>query len=175
MAEIGNLGNYSPEDVVMIIKNNKFSHQITGFADGTFINYERAVDRATLYVGADLSAGRVLRRNKSGTITLTLHKVGESNDILSELGRLDEEAHNNDWLFEVMIKDTLGRDIFYAKQAFLGNDPSVSYSTDMDTREWTITVCDVQRHIGGNSLLSPDNEKTLTEFGYVVEDKWKSN
>ena len=72
-SEIASLGNYSPEDVVMIINWATGSHTVSGMADGTFISYEREVPRATLYVGADLSAARVLRRNKSGTMSLTLH------------------------------------------------------------------------------------------------------
>lgn len=170
-----NLGNYSPEDVVMIISNDKVSHTISGFADGTFISYSREVPRATLYTGADLSASRVLRRNKAGSVTLTLHQAGESNDVLSELARLDEEAHNNDWLFTVNIKDMLGRSVFFAPQAFIGNDPDVEYGTDLSTRVWTIQVMNVDRHFGGNSKLSPDNEATLTDLGYTVEDRWKSN
>lgn len=175
MADVANLGNYSPEDVVVIISNDRFSHTISGFADGTFISYERGVPRAELYVGADLSAGRTLRRNKSGTITLTLAQYGESNDILSKLADLDEESHNNDWLFSVTIKDLLGRSVLFAPQAFLGNDPMMDYGTEMGTREWTITVVNAQRHVGGSSKLSPINETTLTDFGYTVEDKWKSN
>ena len=179
MASIANLGNYSPEDVVMIISSRpgapkQFSHTVSGFADGTFISFDRAVERATLYTGADLSAARVLRRNKSGTITVTLHGAAESNDVFSELARLDEEAHNNDYLFTVTIKDMLGRSVFFAPQAFLGNDPSVSYGTDLEMREWTISVVNAQRHIGGNSILSPDNVAILTDFGYNVEDRWKS-
>lgn len=170
-----NLGNYSPEDVVMIIANDKFSHTISGMADGTFISYERLVDRATLYVGSDLSAARVLRRNKSGTVSLTLHQSAESNDILSRIAMLDEEAHDNSMLFSVTIKDLLGRSIFFAPQAFIGNDPTVTYSTDLETRDWTITVIGVDRHFGGNSKLNPENEATLAALGYTVEDKWKSN
>ena len=169
-----NLGNYSPEDVVMIISNDKFSHTISGLADGTFISYSREVPRASLYTGADLSAARVLRRNKAGTVTLTLHQAGESNDVLSELARKDEEAHNNDWLFSVNIKDLLGRSVFFAPQAFIGNDPDVTYSTDLETREWTIQVMNVERHFGGNSKLSPDNVSILTDLGYDVEERWKS-
>lgn len=175
MAGISNLGNYSPEDVVMIISNDRFSHEVSGFNDGVFISYEREVPRATLAVGADLHAARVLRRNKSGTISLTLMQTSESNDILSELARLDEEAHDNSMLFAVTIKDLLGRAVFFAPQAFIGNDPTVSYGTDIETRDWTIQVINVERHHGGNSKLSPDNQAILEDFGYVVEDKWKSN
>ena len=169
------LGNYSPEDVVMIIANDKFSHTITGMADGTFISYERSVDRATLYVGADLTAARVLRRNKAGTVGLTLHQSAESNDVLSMIAQLDEEAHDNSMLFSVTIKDMLGRSVFFASQAFIGNDPTTTYSTDLETRDWTITVIDVDRHTGGNAKVDPETQATLQSLGYTVEDKWKSN
>lgn len=175
MATVTNLANYSPEDVVIILSNDKFSHTVSGLADGTFVSYERSVPRATLYTGADLSAGRVLRRNKSGTITLTLHQMAESNDILSEVSRLDEEAHNNDWLFSVTIKDLLGRTVLFAPEAFIGNDPSISFGTDVETREWTIEVINVERHFGGNSKFNPESQELLEGFGYIVEDKWKTN
>lgn len=172
---MANLGNYSPEDVVMIIANDKFSHTVSGMADGTFISYERAVDRATLYTGADLSAARVLRRNKSGTVTVTLHQSAESNDVFSQIAQNDEDAHNNSWLFSVTIKDLLGRSVFFAPQAFIGTDPTMNYSTDLETREWGITVIDVNRHFGGNALISPEGVDTLGELGYNVEPKWISN
>lgn len=170
-----NLGNYSPEDVVMIISNDQFSHTVSGMADGTFISYERSVDRSTLYIGADLSAARVLRRNKSGTVSLTLHQSAESNDVLSVIALRDEEAHDNSMLFSVTIKDLLGRSVFYAPQAFIGNDPTISYGTDLETRDWTITVVSVDRHFGGNSKLNPENQATLQSLGYTVADEWKSS
>lgn len=172
---MSNLGSYSPEDVVMIISNDNFSHSVSGFADGTFISFERGVPRATLYTGADLSAARVLRRNKSGTVTLTLHQAAESNDVLSEIARLDEEAHDNTWLFNVTIKDLQGRSVFFAPQAFIGNDPTVSYGTDLETREWTLECLNVDRHVGGNSKFSPENQATLESLGFEVADKWKTN
>jgi hypothetical protein len=174
MASVENLGNYSPEDVIVILSNNEFSHTISGMADGTFISYEREIPRATLYTGSDLTAARVLRRNKSGTVTITLHQSAESNDILSELARLDEESHNNSWLFSVTIKDMMGRSLFYSPQAFIGNDPMVTYSTELETREWTIQVISVERHFGGNSKLNTENIATLEGFGYTVEDQWKN-
>lgn len=170
------LGNYSPEDVVMIISNDIFgTHTISGTADGTFISYERSVDRATLYVGSDLSSARVLRRNKSGTVSLTLHQSAESNDVLSMIALRDEETHDNSYLFSVTIKDLSGRSVFFAPEAFIGNDPTTSYSTDLETRDWTITVTSVERHTGGNAKVNPEVEATLQTLGYTVEDKWKTN
>lgn len=175
MAEISNLGSYSPEDVIILISNDRFSHRVSGVADGTFISFERGVPRATLAVGGDLHAARVLRRNKSGTLNLTLMQSAESNDVFSELARLDEEAHDNTWLFSVQIKDLQGRSVFFAPQAFIGNDPTISFGTDLENREWTIECINVDRHYGGNSLLSPENESTLSDLGYTVDQKWKSN
>lgn len=37
------IGNYSPESVVVILSKGDFVHQVTGFADGTFINATRLV------------------------------------------------------------------------------------------------------------------------------------
>lgn len=175
MAEQSGLSSYSPENVIMILHNDNFSHIISGVADGTFISYSREVPRATLYVGADLSAARVLRRNKSGTVSLTLAQTGESNDFLSQLARNDEESQNNDWLFAVTIKDLSGRTQFFAPQAFIGNDPDVTYGVDVETRDWTITVTNVEHHIGGNGQFSPTVEADLQSIGYTVEDRWKMN
>lgn len=170
------LGNYSPEDVTMVISNDKFgTHTISGMADGTFISYERSVERATLYVGSDLTSARVLRRNKSGTVSVTLHQSAESNDVLSMIALRDEEAHDNSYLFSVTIKDLSGRSVFFAPEAFIGNDPMTSYSTDLETREWTITVTSVERYTGGNAKVNPEVEATLQTLGYTVEDKWKTN
>ena len=173
---MANLGNYSPEDVTMMISNDIFgTHTISGMADGTFISYERSVDRATLYVGSDLTSARVLRRNKSGTVSLTLHQSAESNDVLSMIALRDEEAHDNSYLFSVTIKDLSGRSVFFAPEAFIGNDPTTSYSTDLETRDWTITVTSVERHTGGNAKINPENQATLATLGYTVEDQWKAN
>lgn len=170
------LGNYSPEDVIMIISNDIFgSYTLSGMADGTFISYERSVDRATLYVGSDLTAARVLRRNKAGTVSLTLHQSAESNDVLSMIAQRDEEAHDNSMLFSVTIKDMLGRSVFFSPQAFIGNDPTTTYSTDLETRDWTITVIGVERHTGGNAKIDLETQTTLQALNYDVEDKWKTN
>lgn len=170
-----NMGTYAPENVVIILSNDRFSHTVTGLAEGTFINFERSVPRATLYTGADLHAARVLRRNKSGTITLTLSQHGESNDVFSELARLDEESQSNDWLFSVLVKDLSGRTVFSASQAFLGNDPNLSFGTETEMREWTIGAANIERHIGGDSKFTPENQSELESLGYVVEDRFKMN
>ena len=139
------------------------------------MTFERSVDRATLVSSVDGNhAARVLRRNKAGTLTLSLMQTSESNDILTRIGILDEDAHSNKYLFSILIKDTSGRTVMSASQAFLGNDPAASFSDGVETYDWTITVARLEKHIGGNSKFSPDNEATVTGLGDVVEDQWKS-
>lgn len=173
---VANLGSYSPEDVIVLIQHDEFSHRVTGFTEsGSFLSFERSVDRATLASSVDGNhTARVLRRNKAGTLTLSLMQTSESNDVFTHIGILDEESHSNKYLFSILIKDMSGRTVMSASQAFLGNDPSVSFSDGIETREWTITVAQLDKHIGGNSKFSPDNEATLASLGYTVEDQWKS-
>ena len=37
------IGNYSPEAVTIVISKGSFVHQVTGFAEGTFISATRLV------------------------------------------------------------------------------------------------------------------------------------
>lgn len=173
---VANLGSYSPEDVIVLIQHEDFSHQVTGFVEsGSFLSFERSVDRATLASSVDGNhAARVLRRNKAGTLTISLMQTSESNDVFTRIGILDEESHSNKYLFSILIKDMSGRTVMSASQAFLGNDPAVSFSDGVETRDWTITVARLDKHIGGNSKFSPDNEATLAALDYTVEDQWKS-
>lgn len=175
MAESVNLGSYNPEDVVILISHPEISHTISGTADGTFVTYTRNVPRSTLTVGADLTAARLLRRNKAGTVTISLMQTSESNDVLSKLAQNDEESRSNYWIFSLTIKDLQGRSLFYAPQAFIGSDPEISYGTEFSTRDWTIEVVGVQRHDGGGAIISPEGVDTLTALGYQVEDRWIRN
>lgn len=172
MATTTQLGTYSPEDVLILIQNDNFSHEINGLADGTFVTIGRDVPRATLYTGADKSAARVLRSVRTGSITLTLHQSSESNDVLSALAEADEQARDSTWLFSVTVKDLTGRSVFFAPQAFLGTDPDTTYGTDIETREWTITYMNGTRVLGGNSKFNPDTETTLATLGVTNDPKW---
>src|SRR4051812_37394058 len=103
------LGSYSPESMVIVISKGDFIHTISGFADGTFLNFARRVPASDLYVGADLTTGRVKRRNKATDITITLHQFATSNAVLQALQRADEDDDlGNTWVFNITIKDLSG-------------------------------------------------------------------
>ena len=102
------LSTYFPDAVTIVLSNDKFTHMVSGIAEGTFVSVARATPATNLVIGADRSAMRIRRRNRSGSITVTLMQGSDSNDVFSQILRNDEEAMNNDWLFSITVKDTSG-------------------------------------------------------------------
>jgi Protein of unknown function (DUF3277) len=168
------LGSYSPENVTVVINHSDFSHIIGGFVEGAFVSVSRENPHATLYTGADLSNARVIRRNKGGTISVSLHQASESNDVLSYLLQKDEENADGTWLFGMTIKDELGRSVFHSPVCFISNPPEASFGTDLGDRTWVIQAVSIDQVQGGNGKLSPDTVATLTELGFAPEDRWKA-
>lgn len=171
MTEI--LSTYSPEDVVIVLANDSFSHVITGYADGSFINITREVPASTLYVGSDLSNARVIRANKASTVTVSLHQASESNDVLSQLLSNDEQARDNTWLFSLTIKDNTGRSLYFSPQAFISIEPDRSFSTGIENRDWGLQCVSLQGVTGGNGKFSTDGAAALGQLGGTVADRWK--
>lgn len=168
------LGSYSPEDVTVVISNANFSHTINGFVEGTFISVTRENPHATLYTGADLSNARVIRRNKGGTINVNLHQASESNDVLSYLLQKDEEDASGTWLFQVTIKDELGRSVFHSPTCFISQPPEAAFGTDLSDRSWVIQAVSIDQIQGGNGKFSPDTVTTIQDLGFTVDDRWKA-
>ena len=96
---------YSADNVSIIVDGTP----ITGFADGAFADIARAVESATLFVGADGEATVVYNPNKSGSIVVRLAQTSPSNAVLSLL-----EATRT--VFAVIVKDTNGNGRITSKQ-----------------------------------------------------------
>lgn len=166
------LSTYSPEDVVVVIANDEFSHVVNGYADGTFINITREVPASTLYVGSDLSNARVVRANKASTITLSLHQASESNDVFSALLSNDEVARDNTWLFSLTIKDNTGRSLYFSPQAFISTEPDRAFSTGIENRDWGIQCVSLSGNTGGNGKFTPSTADSIVQLGGEVEARW---
>lgn len=171
-----NLGTYSPEEIIAVITvpdHPEVSHVISGWAEGTFFTFERMMPSSVLVQGADNTGGRVRRSNKGGNINFTLQQFTASNDILTELERLDGESSNNSWLFNLTVKDGLGRSYFHATQCFVVSPPSATLGTDgTDVRSWDIQAINIDYYIGGNAKIPPEIVSTLEAMGVTVEAKW---
>lgn len=172
MANVSPLGTYSPEDVVVTLSNSLFSHTASGFADGSFLTITRVIPAATLYTGADATSARVLRRIKNLDITFTLHQASETNDVLTQLQLLDEQAHNNDMLFAITIKDNMGRSVFSSDQCFIGATPDGEFGTELSTRAWMLHSIGSEVFIGGNGKFNPGTAQTVQDLGYTPDPYW---
>lgn len=168
-----NLGTYSPEDFVIVISNPDFTHQVSGYVEGTFIDIERQVPASTGVVGADLTAGRVIRDNRYSIVTLSLMQTSQSIDVLSHLLERDTRLRNDDGLFSILIKDTLGRSVWFSDQAFIGVDGNASFSTDIEGRDWVIECFNLKSTQGGNARFDADTVAAIEALGGTVEQKWQ--
>lgn len=169
------LATYSPESVLVVISNDNFSHVISGYADGTFLSITRVVEHATLYTGADATAARVKRKVRNTDITLTLGAYSESNDVLSHLLYLDEEADRDEHLFAITIKDASGRTLASSPQAFIGTTPDISFGTDMAENDWMIHAVGMDIISGGNGKFTAATWDTLADLGSDQDPYWNTN
>lgn len=166
------LGSYSPENVICVISNDKFTHTISGFADGTFLNITRIIPASTLYTGGDGTNCRVIRNVTNLDITFTLHQSAESNDVLSQLLNLDMLARNSDELFSFLLRDTTGRTVISTPTCFIGANPDVNFETDVTTRDWTLHSIGSDIHIGGNARFTNGGFDSASNLGLTVDDEW---
>ena len=166
------LGTYSPEDVVVILSNDKFSHIMSGFAEDTFIQVERTVPHATLVNGADGTNLRIVRAVKNCEVTVTLHQSGESNDVLSQLLILDEGSRDGSDCFSITIKDNTGRTVMSSPQAFIGTNPTISFSEGAENRDWVLQAIHMDIFSGGNARFSPEGFSSVSDLGYISDDRW---
>lgn len=169
------IGNYSPESVVVILSKGDFVHQVTGFADGTFISATRLVAASEPYIGADLSGGRVKRRNRSMNVTISLHQYAQSNSVLQALQRADEATDNNDWVVACTIKDTSGQTLFFSNQTIIATTPDVTLSTTTETRDWSLFMFNSDNFVGGNTPLDDAAVAAVEATGGQVDPRWQVN
>ena len=173
MANTSIMGTYSPEDVACVISNDRFSHTISGYTDGTFLTVSRVIPASTLYTGADGTNARTIRAVKNLDLTFTLHQSSESNDILSALLVLDEQARNSDELFSITIKDTIGRTLVSSPTCFIGTTPDLDFATDITDRQWVLHCVGSTVHIGGNARFSNDGYAAATDLEYTPNSNWQ--
>lgn len=174
MAVTNILASYSPEDVVVILSNDKFSHVCSGFTEGTFLSLSRNVPHATLTNGADASNCRVIRDVKNYDITMTLMQSSETNDVFNQLIMLDSRSRDGSDTFALTIKDNTGRTVLSSPAAFIGTQPDQDFGVEVSDRAWVIHAIWLDGHIGGNGRFSPEGEADVTSLEYTVEDRWKS-
>lgn len=171
------IGNYCPDDFIVVISKGDFVHTVSGFADGTFASMNRLVPSSTPYVGVGTSnsAGRVKRKVTAMTIDITLHQYSPSNTVLQQLQIADANVTDNTWTFSVTVKDLSGQTVVSSNSAIIAAPPAVEFSSDTSTRDWQIYLFGSDLFIGGNIPLAPAEVAAVEAAGGQVEQRWRLN
>ena len=136
---------FDPNEVALIFGGVPLS----GYPDGTFVSVERNEDSFSSISGADGVVSRSKSNNKTGKITFTLQATSPSNDVLS--GFLATDELTNAGILPVLVKDNSGRTLCSAANAWISKPSNVSFSKEIESREWIIECADLEMFVGGNA------------------------
>jgi hypothetical protein len=168
------LATFAPNDVTIVITQSStgIAHIVTGFSEDSIVNIERNAETFTMYTGADNTSTRIYNANKSATVTLSLQQTSASNDILSQLYANDSASRNSSGLFALQITDASGRSRYFSDDAYVGVVPNSAFGNTMQTRDWVLHAHNLDTYIGGNAILSPEDQNVLTTLGGSIDAKW---
>ncbi len=137
--------SYNPARVVVTVAGQ----QITGFADGTFVQVEPLSDGVSSQAGADGEVARALSSDHRHGVTLTLQQTSPSNAVLSALTDVDQATCGG--TFPITVQDLCGSQLFAAPQAWPVRKAKVEYSNEITPREWVFhTGKPITNVVGGN-------------------------
>lgn len=168
------LATFAPNDVTVVItqRSSGIAHIVNGYSEDSIVNIERSAETFTMYTGADNTSTRIYNANKSATVTLSLQQTSASNDILSLLYANDSNSRNSSGLFSLQISDSSGRSRYFSDDAYVGVVPNSQFGNSMQVRDWVLHAHNLDTYIGGNAILSPEDQDTIATLGGVVDGKW---
>lgn len=168
------LATFAPNDVNVVItqRSSGIAHIVSGYSEDSIVNIERVAETFTMYTGADNTSTRIYNANKSATVTLSLQQTSASNDILSLLYANDSASRNSSGLFALQISDASGRSRFFSDDAYVGVVPNSAFANSMQTRDWVLHAHNLDTYIGGNAVLSPEDQDVITVLGGSIDAKW---
>ena len=135
---------YDPKKISIIVGGR----QIKGLSDGTFLVITRDTESFTDGVGSDGEVARSRSNDNRGSMALTLQQTSDSNDYLAGLLTLDELA--GDSIFNVLVRDQLGRALYEAAEAWIQKPADSEFANESGSREWTIRCANLIPVVAGN-------------------------
>ena len=126
--------SYDPASVAIIIAG----HQITGYADGSFVQWSAESQDWQTYSGADGHFARAKTNDRRGTLSLSLAQTSSSNHVLSDLRKRDMQT--NDGVFSVTVKErgVSAPILLHSPGAFILQPPNVDRSKEIGEYDWQI-------------------------------------
>lgn len=138
---------YDPGQIIL----NVNGADTIGFAAGTFIEVERAVDAFTTVVGSDGEITRVKSQNRMGTIKCTIQQSSPSNDFFSALANQDEQTSNA--AVPILLKDANGTTLVQVKKGWVKKKSNATFADAAENREWTFETGNLDFTIGGENTI----------------------
>lgn len=126
-------------------------HLFTGFADGEFIQIERAEEIIMQEAGAQGDVVQIRNRNKTGKCTVRLLQSSSSNDFLTAAANRDELT--GDAVGPLVLTDLGGRTVVTATNARISKHPVASFGKEGTVREWEFALPIVEMGIRGNGTI----------------------
>ena len=129
-------GSYSPNDVSVIVGGTI----ISGFADGTFVDWSQDKPTVESMQGADGAVALMIRRSSVlATLKLTLLQTSMANNLMTSLFESQRIPGNPVVGFPVQILNAQGLEAVNFPAAAIKQFPSISYENGIATREWELT------------------------------------
>ncbi|WPJ20667.1 hypothetical protein vBPFY1MI_191 [Pseudomonas phage vB_PF_Y1-MI] len=170
------LATFAPNDVNVVITQSSsgIAHIVSGYSEDSMVNIERTAETYTMYTGADNTSTRIYNANKSASITVSLAQTSATNDIFSLLYANDSASRNSSGLFSIQISDASGRSQYFSDDAYIAVVPNSQFGNTMQVREWVIQAHNLETYIGGNAILSPEDQDVINVLGGTINQKWLS-
>lgn len=150
---MSNLLTYSPEDITILVAGVV---PIDGYIDGSFLTIRKDISPFSSKTTSDGVFSRTYRNSQSYTVSITLHNLSASNEVLDALLKWDEITQTGK--FPLIIKDQLGNSFFYSATSWIETPADMEYATSITERRWVIRCSQAIMSIGGN-----DSESDLLE------------
>jgi len=120
--------------------------ELTGFADGDFLNIEKESDDYTDESGADGRVTRSKSNDRRATVTFTCTQGSPANSLLNAV-RLTGLASGVAVPFSAA--DLNGDTLISGAASWVKKPPATGYAKESGTREWTLMVVTDVENYGG--------------------------
>lgn len=140
------IATFDPQQVSIILGGTL----IDGFSEDQLISIDYMEERYITKSGARGGTARTRVTNRQARATIYLLSTSPSNDFLSSLFNSDYYGGGNTVPF--LLRDASGTSQASATTAFVLKPPPLSFSKDVQTREWLIHIDDLQMFVGGNTM-----------------------
>lgn len=124
--------SYDAKDVSVIVNGT----YLTGFAEGTFVSYEKTEDRWNISTGSMGDVARAKVNNPLGTITVTLQQTSPQVSMLNKLAKSGKIVEAR------VIHKGVNTEKVGGTQCFVLKESNGEYSDEVSSREFTIQILD---------------------------------